>query len=136
MQWDGSANGGFGPSTGSAPWLPVTADCAERNVANQLADPTSMLNLYRTLLQYRKESKPLQIGSYRRSAAPAGCYAYERTTDRQQVLVALNFTGVELRVPLESAGTVVLSTNVDRTGEAAASEITLGPDEGIIIEIG
>ena len=51
MQWDGSPNGGF---TTGTPWLALV-DPAERNVADQRADPDSLLNLYRDLLAWRRQ---------------------------------------------------------------------------------
>jgi len=51
MQWDGSASGGF---TTGEPWLPLV-DPAERNVEAQRADPDSLLNHYRRLIQERPE---------------------------------------------------------------------------------
>ena len=50
MQWDGSSTGGF--TTGN-PWLPPI-DPAERNVEAQRADPTSLLNEYRRLIDRRR----------------------------------------------------------------------------------
>jgi alpha-glucosidase len=50
MQWDPSPNGGF---TKGVPWLP-TVDPQVRNARDQLADPESLLTLYRTLLRVRK----------------------------------------------------------------------------------
>jgi alpha-glucosidase len=50
MQWDGSPNGGF---TTGHPWLPPI-DPQERNVKAQRADPDSLLNHYRRLIQSRR----------------------------------------------------------------------------------
>jgi len=51
MPWDRSAGGGF---TTGTPWLP-TFDPAERNVADQDADPGSELALHRALIALRGE---------------------------------------------------------------------------------
>jgi alpha-glucosidase len=50
MQWDASPTGGF---TAAEPWLPLI-DPAERNVEDQRADPESLLNLYRRLIEARQ----------------------------------------------------------------------------------
>jgi alpha-glucosidase len=50
MQWDGTSYGGF---TTGAPWLPLV-DPADANVADQRADPGSLLSLYRDLLAWRR----------------------------------------------------------------------------------
>ena len=44
MQWDPGANAGF---TTRQPWLPVSPDYAQRNVAWLSQDPVSLLSLYR-----------------------------------------------------------------------------------------
>lgn len=53
MQWDGTPNGGF---TTGTPWLRLV-DPAERNVADQRADPDALLALYRDLLAWRREQR-------------------------------------------------------------------------------
>src|SRR3954452_17220519 len=58
MRWDGSSRGGF---SAAEPWLPM-GDPAERNVAQQQADKTSILALYRRLLALRREEQALLLG--------------------------------------------------------------------------
>jgi alpha-glucosidase len=53
MQWDPTPRGGF---TTGTPWLPLV-DPAERNVADQRADPDSPLTLYRELLAWRRRER-------------------------------------------------------------------------------
>jgi alpha-glucosidase len=50
MQWEPSVNGGF---SDGVPWLPLV-DPQARNARDQLLDPTSLLTLYRCLLQIRR----------------------------------------------------------------------------------
>jgi alpha-glucosidase len=50
MQWDGSPTGGF---TSGEPWLPPI-DPEKRNVEAQRADPESLLNYYRRLIEARR----------------------------------------------------------------------------------
>jgi len=125
MQWDDSFSAGFSPSGADAPWLPLSDDWVERNVARHLADPQSLLNLYRALLSYRKSSLSLQAGDYAQIAAPDGCLAYKRG----ELTVALNFTSDDLALGL--TGEVVLSTYLDDAATAAR----LRPHEGLIIEV-
>ncbi|MCP3994295.1 MAG: DUF3459 domain-containing protein [bacterium] len=123
MQWDDSDSAGFSTTTART-WLPVTADYTQVNVAAHLGDPTSSLNLYQSLLAYRKTSAALQTGAYTRVDAPAGVFAYRRG---DSVLVALNLTGDP--VETDFAGRIALST----AGEGATVG-TLRPHEGLIIE--
>ena len=123
MQWNAEANAGFSES--EMMWLPVGDDYVERNVADQLNDPCSMLNLYRALLAYRKESASLQTGDYHRADAPAGVFSYRRGKD---TLVALNMTDRAIEVDL--AGSIALSTH----GQGASTNL-LRPHEGLILEV-
>ena len=61
MPWDSSRHAGF---TTGVPWLPLNPDFASRNVAAQVADPGSMLALYRSLIALRREQPALHAGRY------------------------------------------------------------------------
>jgi len=151
MQWDSSPNAGFSdvePGSGEPfdgaqdrpvePWLPVSADYATRNVAVQSADPTSMLNLYRRLLWYRRGSPALYGGNYQPlDAGDADVFVYLRTAGDERRLIALNFTADHRRisVPGEDTGQIVISTHLDREGKVSLSKLELRPHEGIIIEL-
>ncbi len=123
MQWDSSAHAGFSPDAVETTWLPLTDDWSERNVAQHLDDPQSLLNLYRRLLAYRRSSADLQTADYEQLAAPEGCFAYRRG----ELTVALNFTDEVIELPF--TGEVEVSTYPD--GEASASRVR--PHEGIIV---
>ena len=134
MQWDAGPNAGF---SGVEPWLPVSADYTTRNVAAQSADPTSILNLYRRLLWYRRGSPALVGGSYRPlDPGCDDCFVYLREAGSERRLVALNFAARECRVsvPGESAGRVVISTHRDREGGESLSGLELRAYEGIVVE--
>jgi alpha-glucosidase len=79
MPWDAGRNGGFSSAAESALWLPVCHELDSINVAAQLMDPTSMLNLYRELLGLRNDSAALQLGTYAgHSATDEHCLVYGR----------------------------------------------------------
>ena len=128
MQWDDSFQAGFSPEGAADPWLPLTDDWPDRNVAKHLENPRSLLNVYRTLLAYRKSSPELQAGDYRQVDAPAGCLAYAR--DGGALTIALNFTDTKLE--LGFSGTVAVTTYLDD----GATPSLLRPHEGLIIETG
>jgi alpha-glucosidase len=140
MQWDDSPHAGFSAPNAKSPWLPLAANYNEVNVARQLADKKSFLNFFIKLVDYRKMSPALKVGSYRsfdlKSAeAQANCFVYERKADKEHLLVALNFSGQEQKVelPLSGNGKIVLSTTMERTGDVRLSEFTLQPNEGCLI---
>jgi alpha-glucosidase len=99
MQWDGSPTGGF---TTGEPWLPPV-DPEERNVEAQQRKPDSLLNLYRRLIEFRRE---LGQGFCLIDAAD-GVVAFERG----EHVVAVNTTA-EPR-PAPAAGEVLIATHAD-----------------------
>lgn len=54
MPWENTTNGGF--TTAATTWRSVNSDFVDRNVASQLADENSQLNLYKRLVQDRQNS--------------------------------------------------------------------------------
>jgi oligo-1,6-glucosidase/alpha-glucosidase len=93
MQWDASPNAGF-CSAEVAPWLPVHENRAKANVADQLKDDDSLLNLYRALLRLRRDTPVLQTGNLALIDDPAmdeNILAYQRSDEDQTILVVLNF---------------------------------------------
>ena len=93
MQWSPAPNAGFSPP--DACWAVVAAGgrFRERNVERQLDDPASLLNLYRALLGYRRESAALQWGGYQAvDNVPDDCFVFLREAEDQRILVALNLS--------------------------------------------
>ncbi|HEX5401638.1 MAG TPA: glycoside hydrolase family 13 protein [Pseudonocardiaceae bacterium] len=79
VPWSGSVSPfGFSPP-GSAPtWLPQPPDWAQLTVDAQLADPSSMLGLYRGALELRHELSELGDGPLNWLPAPVGVLAFDR----------------------------------------------------------
>jgi alpha-glucosidase len=103
------------------------------NVETQLADPDSMLNLYRRLLALRKGSPALRIGSWlAHPASSEDLLVYRREADDETMTVALNLSAEERPVQL-SPGFVVVSTADPGRNDATASGLLLGPYEGVIV---
>jgi glycosidase len=59
MQWEATEGAGF---TNGTPWEPINPDHGTVNVAAQLADPGSLLNHYRRLLDLRAAHPALSVG--------------------------------------------------------------------------
>ena len=133
MQWTAEPNAGFSAGD-AATWLPCGSDPSRHNVADQAADPGSILNLYRSLLALRRAEPALHAGAYRPVDAPDGVYAYERQDGDDRFLVALNFTSEDAVLPIGEPGSIELGTGLDRTGPFDES-LALRPDEGVIVRI-
>jgi len=129
MQWTAEPGAGFSV-TDAVPWLPLGPKAGLHNVATQLEQPHSLLQLYRRLLALRKAEPALHRGAYRpRDDGPGGVFLFERRAADRAFLVALNFTGTGQTIDLDGS-TVVLSTHLDRGPESGTIE--LRPNEGII----
>jgi alpha-glucosidase len=137
MHWDASPGAGF---TTGEPWLPIDPEHERVNAAAQRGDATSMLSLYRRLLQLRRGSSALRQGAYASlTSAPDGVFAYLRTTSDEQLLVALNMTSDPVRfaaTPQGAGGQLELSTDPGRhIGQVPLAALDLGPDEGLIVRL-
>ncbi len=127
MQW--TPDGGF--STSPDPWLPMGPDHENRNVESELADPGSVLNLYRRLLAVRRASEAMTIGHYH--DVPSGnedVLMYERVAGDERVVVAINFGPKPVAVDV--AGEVLVSTDF-RDGHASGSWM-IEPHGAVVIQ--
>src|SRR3954470_4797018 len=79
MQWHPTANAGF---TTGQPWLPISSNYREVNVASELGDPQSILSLYRALLKIRRATPALVAGSYRPGPTTEAVLAFERVHEK------------------------------------------------------
>jgi len=134
MPWTAAAGAGF--STGR-PWLPLPPDAARRNVAEQAADPDSVLNTYRRVLRLRRATPALQRGDQQLIAqADPDALVYVRQAADSNAVVALNFGSRQVALAFPGApggGTwhVSFSTSRDSGGEVSANEV-LAPMEALV----
>lgn len=131
MQWDDSENGGF---TTGTPWIKVNPNCKEINVAEALADPNSIFQYYKKLIQLRKENPVIVYGTYDLIlAAHEEIYAFTRTLEGECLLVILNFSRnipiFHLPENISFASTELLISNYDVDSKEDIHEITLRPYE-------
>jgi alpha-glucosidase len=135
MQWSAEPNAGF---TTAKPWLPVADDFACRNVESQRDDPHSMLTLTRRLLELRRSEPALSVGSYVAVPAHDDVLAYRRREGDSRFLIVLNLKSEPAVFDgrhCTPAGSVAISTHLDRRGEACRDRIELRPDEGLVIRL-
>ncbi len=138
MQWDASDNAGF---TTGKPWLPVHEDYKEQNAESESKDPTSVLNWYKKLAAFRKDTPVLIDGTYREiMAGSEQVYAFVRGNDDKKLIIAANFTGDTADLDLAEAGVteasevkVLLDSYGDKENETGKVD-RLRPYEAVIIE--
>jgi glycosidase len=102
MAWDGSATAGFSDGN-KTPWLPLSADPTYSNVASQRAKPDSLLNWYRLLLTYRKDSPELQHGTLKllpKNLAQKNLLGYFRQAEENKLAVLINMGSNLVQVDL------------------------------------
>ncbi len=140
MPWSGGPGAGF---TSGRPWLRLGPDADTRNVAAQLADPGSVLALYRRLIALRAATPALQVGDLElQPMTEPDVVAYTRDADGQCILVVLNLgpAGLTWRLPEAPDGMgwrLILTTSTSRSPDAVlvgGSLAILEADEGLILE--
>lgn len=145
MQWDDSPSAGF---TTGVPWLPVSPDYQQINVARQSQDPASSLSLYRRLIRLRWAFPALTVGTSREiEGGPSDCLIYVREkregTGKQpgqgeSLLIVINFSAEpkSFSLPSLQSGTVLLSTDPSsREQSFNPRHIHLNPEEGILVHL-
>jgi alpha-glucosidase len=131
MQWDRSPCAGFSTTR---PWLPLANNWAEQNVESLELQTFSILSLYKRLLTLRRKYEALRIGRYEALTCRDDVFGFARSLGQERLIVLLNFSQGRRTVSLESdRATVLLSTARERSGEKRASELTLDPNEAVIM---
>lgn len=126
MQWDFSKHAGFSTVE---PWLPVNENKSSVNIRSQKDNPDSLLNYYKSLLKFRKESKALSLGKYRLLKESGQVFAYEREYESERKIVILNFSEKPQKIDLSIE---VEFGTAKKTGTKIIGEFELVPFEVLI----
>jgi glycosidase len=127
MQWSADSNAGF---TTVSPWRAPFVNYTEVNVELQDADPNSLLNLYRTLIQLRKDHPALRSGNITiLETDNSAVFAMLRSDGKEHFLILINLKGetiseysLNLTEPFIPNRTFTLASQLDGTN---ASDITI-----------
>jgi alpha-glucosidase len=139
MQWNDSPNAGF---SSAKPWLPVPDSYKTHNVAAELKDPASILNVYRNVLRLRRAEPALVSGAYiALNEDDPNVLAYLRKDQGETILVTLNMSSTpqKIKLNLDKAGypspkmSVLLAT--DKSQAPAAGSISLEPFGVLIAKV-
>ncbi len=99
----------FGFSTSPKTWLPVPDSWASLTVEAEIADPGSMLTLYRDALRLRHEQRALGRGEFRWVEGLADdILAFDLVLSGETVRVVANFGAAPVALP---AGKVLLASS-------------------------
>jgi alpha-glucosidase len=135
MQWTAKAHAGF---TNGEPWLPLALDYVSENVETLSADGQSILHLYQTLILLRKVTPQLVSGAYVPIIAIGDILAYKREHEGTALLIILNLGADPISITpdaVDYTGEILVSTNLDRSGEMIGNGFDLRGDEGLIIRL-
>jgi alpha-glucosidase len=135
MQWDTGASAGF---SGREPWLPVADDYRTENVATQMQEQSSILNLYRRVIAVRRATPALELGSFWPLKAQGDLLLFARQHEAGRVVVALNLGAEATALDLGSdqfQGYILVSTLGDRDRELLQRRIDLRGSEGLVIAL-
>lgn len=127
MGW--TADGGF---TTAVPWLPSPSTGARPNVADSLADPSSVLHAYRDLIALRRSHPALTRGEVVFGPKAPGRWRYVRMDDDRTAAfrIELNLTDTPRRFTEPGPGwQVVFTTSGELTHDPGARSI-LAPYDG------
>ncbi len=144
MQWDETANGGF--TTGKRPWLAVNPNYAAINAEREMADPHSIYNYTRRLIELRSKTKALVYGDYKDlDPGNSRIFAYTRSMGGERYLVVHNFSatpttytlpgGVEAKQMLMGNYGSTAGVGGSGAGEAGGTRLMLRGWESRIYQI-
>ena len=89
MSWTAdTVNAGFSSVT---PWRGLSANVATRNVAAEIADPTSLYAFYKTMLALRNGRPSIAAGSYEGAVASGSAMSFQRVAGAERTLVVINY---------------------------------------------
>lgn len=132
MQWDNTKNAGF--SIGD-PWLPINPNWSHLNIAQEKANPDSVLSFYKKLIQLKKSDPAFGIGQINIFTAYPGQFIFERTGPHNSYLVIANLSDRNASIPPQistnyEGGAVLLSTDQNTI------TTTIRPGTGLVIQKG
>jgi alpha-glucosidase len=137
MQWNSEENAGF---TTGKPWLKLNPNYKEINVEQAIADPNSIYDYYKNLIQLRKENNVLIYGSYDLILEDhQSVYAYTRTLDDEIAVIITNLFSEETSFTMPSSlrdqSKELLISNYEVTPEEGRNEIVLKPYEARVYKL-
>ena len=133
MQWNSGPNGGF---TNATPWIEVNPNATEINVAEDRADPDSVLAHYRKLIGLRRDHAIIAFGTTE-PVLPKDphIFAYRRVLGSEMLFVVANFTGETRQVLLPEApgvdGIALIASHAAR--HRIDPSMTLAPYESFAV---
>lgn len=120
VQWNSGDNAGFSSRT---PWIRVNSNYRDINAEAQIANPDSIFNYYKKLIQLRKRLPVILDGRYELLLPEHDkLYAFRRVGSNGTILVLCNFSADHLTdvdiAALLPAGSGLILSNYDEISES------------------
>ena len=134
MQWDDTANHGFSTAEADMLYLPVDTAADAPTVADQHADPDSLLNTVKSLLAFRHAHADLDSDApFEVLYAPKAKGDYRPFVwQRGNLICAVNPAGVAAEIPLELAEDLHIAYTIG-TAEIVNDTLSLGAQSFAIL---
>jgi len=133
VPWDAGPDHGWPTRADVVTWLPMAPEADRRNRASEVADPSSMLHLYRRAIALRRATPALTRGAFELLETPDGVLGYRREVDGAAVEVLVNFTGTSVDLGDRSlVGAEVVLASDDPEPSSGFTGV-LGPDVAVVI---
>ena len=133
MQWDSSKNAGF--SSGNDTWLPLNSNFENVNVEKESNDNDSILNYYKSLIEFRKKNPVLIYGDFEPIKTKDSIMAFYRSYKGEMLFVLINLTDKNQHLPRKLSSLIgeVRFSNYPHAGFTYKKR--LRPYESLIIKI-
>ena len=95
MQWDDTENGGF--NKGHEPWIKVNPLYKKINVEEEKKDPSSILNFYKKIINFRNNSDVLKFGDFKEETLTNDIVSFFRSYNGKTYQIILNFSSKKVR---------------------------------------
>lgn len=134
MQWSNSINAGF---SYKKPWLPVNENYTSVNVDDQMENPESIFNHYKSLIKLRKNHLALLKGKWIKYIdGEDQLIGYFRSYKEEHLLILLNFSNRVKTVYLPNGNYIYLFSGgypyLDN--KQIIKEIDLFPFQGVVLK--
>lgn len=133
MQWNSELAAGFSSITDT--WLPVNPNYHEVNAEKEKNEEDSILNYYKSLIEFRKNTPALIYGDFEPIKTKGSIMAFYRSYQGEMVFVLINLTKKKIRVPHKLSSLIgeVLFSNYPHAGFTYKKH--LRPYESLIVKI-
>lgn len=129
LAWNGNINGGFSEN---APWIKLSTNLSEINLAKDINSEKSIFNYYKAILGLRKKYNAFSIGKFKDLSIDNTKFIFERSYKNERFIIICNY---ECECKIDNLGINDYEIVLSNYGRLDLNE-SLKPYEVIIIKVG